>query len=100
MIDQPEHKIRCGDHVKHRPTDEEWVVAYADYQTGKLAWIGWPEGRAEIDDCILIGAASDEQHTKYVDSWRRSPARKDNGGTDHRRAVVLRLYGTDEERSS
>lgn len=57
-----EHIIRCGDHVHHGPTDETWVVAWADYETGDLAWCGWPNGMARLSDCTLVKAASDDEH--------------------------------------
>lgn len=82
-------KIRCGDHVLHRPTGESWVVAYADYETGRLAWAGYPDGTAAIADCELTKAACDGEHKLAVAEW----AAFGNEG-DHRRSAVLRLYGT------
>lgn len=80
-------RIRCGDGVLHRPTGEKWLVAYADYETGDLAWSGWPEGRARIEDCEIVSVATDEQHEKHVHEWLEK--RSD----DHRVAAVRRLYG-------
>ena len=79
-------QIRCGDAVIHIPSGEEWPVAYADYETGYLAWSGWPEGRAKIEDCERVRIASDKEHMAHVMEWV--------GGSspDHRRAVVKRLY--------
>lgn len=56
--------IRCGDHVHHKPTGEDWVVAYVDGDY--LAWCGWPEGEAKLADCTLIKACSDEEHLKQL----------------------------------
>jgi hypothetical protein len=64
-----ERRIRCGDVVRHRPSDEEWLVAYADYETGDLAWAGWPEGGAKIADCDLIEARNDQRHVECVGAW-------------------------------
>ena len=64
-----ERRIRCGDVVRHRPTGEEWLVAYADYETGYLAWAGWPDGRAKIADCDLIEARDHRRHVESVGAW-------------------------------
>lgn len=79
-------KIRCGDTVLHRPTGEEWLVAYADYETGALAWSGWPERQARIEDCYVVRYATDEEHAAHVAEWISST----NGG--HRKSAVERLY--------
>lgn len=84
-----DHTIRCGDTVVHKPTGETWLVAYADYGTGDLAWSGWPDGRARIADCEISRFATDEQHAKHVAEWLSPPARE-----DHRTAVIRRLYGS------
>lgn len=54
--------FRAGDVVRHKPSGEEWVVAWCDGDD--LAWCGWPNGVARTSDCDLIRAASDEQHMK------------------------------------
>lgn len=59
-------RIRAGDHVRHRPSGEIWVVAFADYESGDLAWCGWPEGVARIADCDLVEKASDDEHARIV----------------------------------
>ena len=58
--------LRTGDTVKHIPTGETWVVAYADHERGKLAWCGWPEGEANIGDCLLLEQATDEQYLSLL----------------------------------
>lgn len=83
---------RCGDSVLHRPSGEEWVVAYADATQDVVAWAGWPNGRARLSDCTLVRPASDEQHQHWVQTWRSS------GHDDGRRGSVLARYGTPEER--
>ena len=59
-----EQPPRCGDHVYHEPTEEEWVVAHVDGD--KLAWCGWPAGMANLSDCKVIMRCSDEEHMKLV----------------------------------
>jgi hypothetical protein len=80
------HTPRCGDHVRHGPTGETWVVAFADTKTGELAWAGWPPGRARIADCEVVYQCPDQTHRDSVESWRNSA---DSSTRDH----VLRLYG-------
>ena len=62
---------RCGDTVRHRPSGEEWLVAYADPAHDALAWAGWPDGRARLSDCEIVARCSDEAHRAHVASWLR-----------------------------
>ena len=80
-----EHRIRCGDHVHHAPSDEEWVVAWADYESGDLAWCGWPNGMARLSDCTLIKIATDEEHAKTLAGVLRTG--------DSRASHAAYLYG-------
>lgn len=74
---------RCGDHVLHHPSGEEWLVAWVE--GADLAPAGWPECIARLSDCEVTFRCDDAAHRKAVDSWRVS-----SGG---HRAQVLRLYG-------
>ena len=56
--------IRTGDTVLHTPSGEEWLVAYV--QGDHLAWCGWPEGEAQLADCVLLEACTDDRHWKLV----------------------------------
>ena len=56
--------IRTGDTVYHQPSGETWVVAYVDED--RLAWCGWPEGEARLEDCELHRACSEEEHWDWV----------------------------------
>jgi len=78
---------RCGDHVLHLPSDETWVVAYADPVIDRLAWAGWPNGIARLSDCEITKQCSDEEHREAVDGWRNS------GSDDGRKSKVLAFYG-------
>ncbi len=78
--------LRCGDHVRHRPTGEEWIVAWAE--GSQMAPCGWPPCRASVADCDVINRASDEEHRRSVMGWWSSTSH----GEDGRRAQVLRLY--------
>lgn len=55
---------RAGDIVFHKPTGEEWVVAYVDGDY--LAWCGWPEGEAKLADCELVRAIDDADHLRWL----------------------------------
>lgn len=84
-----EHRIRCGDVVRHAPSGEEWVVAWADYETGDLAWCGWPNGVARLSDCSLVEAVNDAEHLSML-------ARVLKVG-DSRSSRAERLYGKPPE---
>lgn len=56
--------MRTGDHVKHGPTGETWVVAYVDGD--RMSWLGWPPGEARIADCTVIKESSDEEHERIL----------------------------------
>lgn len=83
----PRH-IRCGDVVRHRPTGEEWLVAYADYESGDIAWAGWPPGTAQISDCDLVRPCDDASHIKSVRAWIEPWS----GGSRRGAHIVRRLY--------
>lgn len=87
-----EHKLRCGDRVLHKPTGETWLLAYADYESGDLAWLGWPDGRARIEDCALKVACDDEAHFSLVGDILSAALVGDS-----RQGVVRRLYGSDKD---
>lgn len=75
---------RCGDHVLHRPSGEQWVVAWAEGDD--LAPAGWPNSVARLADCEVTHRCTDEEHRSWVAEWR------DLKDGDSRRARVLRLY--------
>ena len=83
----PTDPPRCGDHVLHRPTGEEWVVAYADAERDELAWCGWPEGHAKLSDCTLVMRCTDEVHREWVQRF------VDSRHDSHRKRRVMELYG-------
>jgi len=56
--------IRTGDTVHHKPSGEDWVVAYVDGEY--LAWCGWPAGEAKLDDCELKQSCSDAEHERLL----------------------------------
>lgn len=84
-----EHRFRCGDTARIEGTDYDIEVAYADYERGGASWFGWPEGMVEIGRLVLVRACSEEEHRKSV---AEAVDRTCSHGTDHRRAVIARLY--------
>lgn len=86
MSEMSNKEFRCGDTVFHRPSEETWTVAYADYATGDLGWMGWPEGYAKIADCDLVTSCGDKEHTEAVHRWRTLDR------NDHRVRAIERLY--------
>jgi len=62
--------IDTGDHVRHGPTGETWVVARVDGQ--HLYWQGWPPGRADLKDCTLIDKATPARRARNLESLAES----------------------------
>lgn len=56
--------MRTGDHVKHGPTGETWVVGYVDGD--RMSWLGWPPGEARTEDCTVVKACTDEEHEQVL----------------------------------
>lgn len=54
-------ELRTGDIVLHKPSGEEWLVAWADHTNGYMAPCGWPTCQAQIADCEIISQADDER---------------------------------------
>jgi hypothetical protein len=48
-------RIKAGDIVHHKPSDEVWFVLGVNYATGKLCVAGWPPTVADIADCEYRG---------------------------------------------
>ena len=86
-------RFDTGDIVKHEPTGEEWVVAFAAEGRG-LCPCGWPETLANIEDCTLVKRATDkERHDLLVQM--SSMSIEDIRGVYARR--VLGLWNTRKE---
>ncbi len=64
--------MRTGDIVLHRPSGEEWVVAWTDHETGYMAPCGWPTCQALISECEVRKAASDAEHAALVEQVKNS----------------------------
>jgi DNA polymerase-3 subunit epsilon len=80
--------MRAGDTVKHLPSGETWVLAYADGP--HVSACGWPESIAQASDCELVEAATDEQHVTMLRKWAEPPKRRDSGAIDGRSLVCAR----------
>lgn len=57
-------QIRSGDTVKHVPSGETRLVAWADEK--EVISYGWPERIARIEDCVLLKSADDESYWDMV----------------------------------
>ena len=71
--------LRCGDHVRHIPSGEVWVVAWADDK--KLCAAGWPETIVDVDSCVCIKRSTETEHLSAIFDWRKS------SGSSRREAV-------------
>ena len=79
--------MRCGDIVLHRPSGEEWLVAYVDGDD--LAWCGWPDGVARTSDCDLVKACSYDEHVARL----REIAQSDAGRRTRKAREALEKLG-------
>lgn len=87
--------FRAGDVVYHRPTGEEWVLAYAEGK--RVSPCGWPETIAEAAHCELRKACPDEEHLKMLHEWADEPKRCDiDGSMDYRSCVCRRQLAAKE----
>ena len=75
--------MRTADIVLHKPSGEEWVVAWADHESGYMAPCGWPTCQALIQDCDLISTATDTECMDLAERLAKS------GRTDAHRALAL-----------
>lgn len=64
--------MRTGDIVLHLPSNEEWVVAWADHKSGYMAPCGWPTCQALISDCTIIREATDAEYKGLIDQLSNS----------------------------
>lgn len=81
--------MRTGDTVYHRPSGETWLVAAVWPERDELAWCGWPDGRARMSDCDLVGACGDAAHWLLVETIA-------NGAADTRARYCQQLIAARE----
>ena len=64
--------VRTGDVVRHEPSGETWLVAWADVATGELAPCGWPASIARLGDCRLErrGTEAERRELMGLLDWR------------------------------
>lgn len=86
--------VRSGDTVIHRPTSENWVVAFVDHDNARVWPCGWPMSCAPTDDCIWVAGCSDEYHEQLL----RDMADISNQ-EDPRRRYAVRVLREREEQS-
>lgn len=76
--------MRTGDHVHHKPSGEDWLVAWADHSAGYMAPCGWPTCQARIEDCEVTKTATDQESDALVEQLARS------GRSDAQIAAAIR----------
>lgn len=57
--------FRAGDHVKHAPTGETWVLA-CDQNGEYVNPAGWPESVAIARHCRIVKAATDQERLEML----------------------------------
>jgi hypothetical protein len=75
------NKIDTGDIVKHLPTDELWTVACVI--DDKLSWCGYPEGTANLNDCVLVDSCPEDEKQEILEMLT------DIKGHDHRKEYAI-----------
>lgn len=87
--------MRCGDTVCVKKTGDELELAYADDQSRRASWCGWPDGTIDLGELKLVKACSDDEHLNSVAMWLDDDRSIDG---DHRRSEVERLYRPEQYR--
>lgn len=77
-----EQKIDTGDTVLHHPTGETWLVAGVDGEW--ISWCGWPEGKGQLSDCVLIDKATKKERLELLNQLKALPE------SDHRQRLAVR----------
>lgn len=80
--------IDTGDHVRHEPSGETWVVAYVANEL--LCACGWPCTLVPINECTLTAKASREARRELLLQLA------DGQGDDPRRAHARRVLASSE----
>lgn len=82
-------QIDTADHVHHKPTKENWVVAAVALD--RLYWCGWPfGGSALLSDCMLTKKATAEEKDKLLQELSVMPG--DEYPILHAREVLWRNH--------
>lgn len=75
--------MKTGDTVLHKPTGEEWTIAYANEH--EVCPCGWPESFAKPEDCELIKECSEDERWKLLEDIAKGH------GSDSRAAYARRM---------
>jgi hypothetical protein len=76
-------RFRAGDTVRHRSSEEEWILA-CDEEQGRISPCGWPETLAEAKYCELIAAATEPERIAMLKTWHQQSE------SDHRTRAARR----------
>jgi hypothetical protein len=83
--------VDTGDIVKHEPTGEMWLVAFV--KNDKLCPCGWPESLADLSDCHLITAASDDDRKSLLEEMANGS--ENDSRTIYAKNKLLNNFGQD-----
>ena len=83
------YTIKPGDIVHHKPSGEDWVVAYMDVERNEIAWFGWPPGFAKLSDCELLESVSIDESLKAIVDWAKK-SQSERDGHDYRISYAKR----------
>lgn len=84
------YTAKPGDVVRHGPSNEKWVVAYADVERDEIAWFGWPPSYAKLSDCELLESVSIDKSLKAIVDWAKK-GQRERDGHDHRVSYAKRM---------
>ncbi len=90
----PPRPIRTGDTIHHRPSGEDWLVAFA--RNGEVCCCGWPESYADIDDCDLVEAGTDDERTALLEAM----AKFTRGKHDARREYAIKTLADERKKTN
>lgn len=82
---EPAPSIDTGDTVLHRPTGEQWIVAYVNGD--RLSACGWPDTIVPLADCELVHKARPGQRMDILQMMATSTGHR----ADYAREVLAAL---------
>jgi hypothetical protein len=56
---------RAGDHVKHAPSGETWLVRRM-VGDDRVECCGWPTSQGLLSDCEIVYRCTDEEHERLT----------------------------------
>jgi hypothetical protein len=75
-------QIDTADTVLHRPSGEEWLVAFVE--NGRLCACGWPCGYVPVKDCVMVDKAPEAERLELLRNMANI------SGDDPRKSYAIR----------